>query len=477
LNDHALLNVFYIYRLHVHDEYEDGEGVRVADWESQRWWYKLAQVSRRWRYLILTSRSVLDLHLLCTYGVPVADMLAHSPPLPLIIYYYYNRRITPEDEQGVLLALSHRDRVRHIALRIPTPELEKFIPALNEPFPILERVYIYSLTVEETSLALPVTFQAPNLRRLSLWYTALPIRSPLLTSNGGLVELLLGGIPRSSYFPPNYILTRLSLMPQLERLGIHFHSPLPNRDVVRQLLDTPIMPHVTLPNLRLFFFHGASAYLDALLAQITTPVLSVLDILFFNQLTFAVPRLLQFMQASENLIFNAVELAFNSDSVAIMADPQRGRRKCPLYMQITCNHFDWQVASVTQIFDTLSPVLSVVEKLTLRDEEHNQSSEWHEVDRTQWRNLLRPFTNVKVLHLENEFVGGLSQSLPSRDGDMPMEILPNLEELSYSGGDTGGAFTAFINEREVAGHPVHLELNRVVEGDKSGIVGRGEENS
>jgi hypothetical protein len=30
----------------------------------------------------------LDLHLVCTNGVPVADMLSHSPHLPLIIYYH-----------------------------------------------------------------------------------------------------------------------------------------------------------------------------------------------------------------------------------------------------------------------------------------------------------------------------------------------------------------------------------------------------
>jgi hypothetical protein len=43
-------------------------------------------------------------------------------------------------------------------------------------------------------------------------------------------------------------------MPQLEGLGIMFDSPLPNRDIVRQSLDTPIMAHVTLPNLLEFVF-------------------------------------------------------------------------------------------------------------------------------------------------------------------------------------------------------------------------------
>ena len=104
-----------------------------------------------------------------------------------------------------------------------------------------------------------MTFLAPHLRHLYLWPAALPIGSPLLTTTAGLVTLVLADIPPSAYFPPTSLLTWLSLMLQLESLEIQFLFPqiLPNRDVERQLLDTPI----TLPNLRKFFFKGVSAYL------------------------------------------------------------------------------------------------------------------------------------------------------------------------------------------------------------------------
>ncbi|KAI0276396.1 hypothetical protein BGY98DRAFT_986184, partial [Russula aff. rugulosa BPL654] len=57
--------------------------------------------------LILRSASYLGLCFVCTYGTPVADMLAHSPPLPLVIDYERRRRrdITAEDEEAVILAL------------------------------------------------------------------------------------------------------------------------------------------------------------------------------------------------------------------------------------------------------------------------------------------------------------------------------------------------------------------------------------
>ena len=43
-------------------------------------------------------------------GTPVADMLAHSPPIPLIIDHIHTfETITVEDQKGILLALTHRE--------------------------------------------------------------------------------------------------------------------------------------------------------------------------------------------------------------------------------------------------------------------------------------------------------------------------------------------------------------------------------
>ncbi len=67
---------------------------------------KLVQVCRRWRYLILESASHLRLSLVCAPGTPVTVMLAHSPPLPLIIDYFdENNDIDAKDEEGLIYAL------------------------------------------------------------------------------------------------------------------------------------------------------------------------------------------------------------------------------------------------------------------------------------------------------------------------------------------------------------------------------------
>jgi hypothetical protein len=106
-------------------------------------------------------------------------MLAHSPPLPLTIFYTgSDGEMTAEDEEGVLLALSHRDRVRHIHLELPASTLRKFVLAMDEEFPMLERMYVACRSDEPTNLVFPGTFQAPNLRHLLLQMASLPIGSP-----------------------------------------------------------------------------------------------------------------------------------------------------------------------------------------------------------------------------------------------------------------------------------------------------------
>ncbi|KAI0247561.1 hypothetical protein BJV78DRAFT_1285467 [Lactifluus subvellereus] len=275
----------------------------------------------------------------------------------------------------------------------------------------------------------------------------------------GLITLWLNDIPPSAYFSPSYLLTRLSLMPQLESLAIRFYSPLPNRDVERQLWDTPFMTHITLPSLRIVSFKGVSAYLEGLLARTSAPVLIKLGIELFNQLTFTVPRLLQLMDTSEIPSSSVVRLAFDNDFAEFKAFP-KGREIHYFKVRMMCRHLDWQVSSAAQFLGALHPVLSAVKQLTLRHIKHKRSSECHnEVDRTLWRQLLRPFSNLKTLHVQGELVGKLARSLQADDGEPSLELLPNLKEVGYSGGDDArDAFTPFIDERRVAGHPVNLTI-------------------
>jgi hypothetical protein len=127
-------------------------------------------------------------------------------------------------------------------------------------------------------------------------------------------------------------------------------------------------------------------------------------------------------------------------------------------MTVDCWHLDWQVSSAAQIFNALSQMLSTVEHLTLEHRVHSRSSEEHNVvDRTQWRQLLKSFRNVKALRIPAGLVEELSRCLRLDDGELPLELLPELQELTFpSGGDFDNAFAPFIDDRQNAGRPVTL---------------------
>ena len=386
-------------------------------------------------------------------------MLAHSPPLPLIIDLAGKPyKITPEDEEGIICALRKRDRVRRIRLHMPVPVLQKLLTAIGGEFPLLEYLFISPPAKQNTDLVVPKTFRAPHLRHLILINFALPIQSPLLTRTAGLVMLSLGFIPPSVYFNPGDLLARLSLMPQLEILRVNFHSPIPNRDVRRQLFHTPITTHVTLPNLHWFGFGGASAYLEALLSRMTTPLLDKLQVVFSHQLTFSVPCLLHFMSTMENLRVSHARLVFNENGFFLRVYPSEEARAYSFYLSVRCDHVDWQVASAVQILNMLNPSLSGVVNLILNPEGHTSLSEGHdETYRTHWREILRSFNNVKTIRVPNGLVEELSRSLQVNGGELPLELLPELKSLEYfSNGDGRAAFTPFQDVRLIAGHPVNL---------------------
>ena len=207
-------------------------------------------------------------------------MLAHSPPLPLVIDYQ-GTYITAEDEEAIILALAQRDRVRRIRFNLPVLELQKLIMATDGEYPILGYlIFVEPPEDKSTLVILPETLETPHLRHLAIG-CSVAIRFPLLGTAGGLVTLNLGLHHPSTYFQPTVLLQALSSMPQLEMFLMLFCFSIPNRDVERQLMRTPIMAHVTLPNLRSFTFQAASAYSEAIFSGITASHLEDFENLLF----------------------------------------------------------------------------------------------------------------------------------------------------------------------------------------------------
>ena len=378
-------------------------------------------------------------------------MLAHSPPLPLVIDYFAENGVITTEEEGIIIALEQRDRVRRIRL-FPNPQ--KLVMAIDGEYPVLEYLII---TADDnstgTALMLPEAFQAPHLRHLTLRGFALPIESRLLTTAMGLITLSLYMVPYA-YFRPSTLLQWVSLMPQLETLVIDTLFPIPNQDVESQLMHTPITTHVTLPNLRWFAFQGDSAYLEEVVRRIITPRLEVFSIEFYKQLTYSVPRLVQFMNTTK---FDSAKFEFSSKQISVEFYFREEAKTNTLTIYVYCSHLDWQVSSVAQLFNSLSQMFSAVEYLTLEQKVHSQPSDEHnEVNRTVWRRLLTSFGNVKTLRVDDGLVKELSRCLRQDGEEHASELLPELKELRYSGRGNADGFTSFIEARQNAGRPVAL---------------------
>jgi hypothetical protein len=247
-------------------------------------------------------------------------------------------------------------------------------------------------------------------------------------------------------------------MTQLETLVIHFQFAVLSDIIERPLTLMPIITPITLPKLRWFLFQGVDAYLEAIVCRMITPRLERLDI-FFEQFTFSVPHLSQFMNTTENLRFGKAKLNFSSHQVDVKTYPHEEADLSPsLHIRVLCERLDLQVSAMARISNSLSHMFSAVKYLTLSYETFSQTSEEEDdVARIEWRKILRSFSNVKTLCVEDGLDEGIARCLLLDDEGLALGLLPELHELTYSrNSDTDNEIAPFINARQNAGRPITL---------------------
>ena len=149
-------------------------------------------------------------------------------------------------------------------------------------------------------------------------------------------------IPHSGYVSPEAMVTYLSAFIRLEDLHIGFKSPRsrPPRESRR---PCPTRTRSILPALTMLQFAGVSEYLEDLVTRIDTPLLVFLDIIFFYQLIFNTPQLVQFIGRTPKFkLFKCDEArVFFYDSQATITLPGEDSH---LRLAILCKQSDWQLS-------------------------------------------------------------------------------------------------------------------------------------
>ena len=395
-------------------------------------------------------------------------MLGHLPPIPLVIDYSdKTRTMTSTDEDNIRLGLERHDRVRRVDLQAPSLSFHPWLLQMNQHFPRLEDLFLLSTTTEteETSLMLPETLQAPNLRHLSLQGIGLPKGSPLLSSAIALSTLSLTHIRPSCYVPPGHLVTQLKNLPHLEELSIGF-AVLPS--IEGDLLPALILP-VALPALRRLTFRGMDAYLNDLAAQINTPLLERLSLTLHFDITFTLVKLAEFIYRIKGFSRLVVRVIFSKGGVSIDAGhiEQQGDGKSSFHVNVNCEPLDWQIDSATQVCSAFGKILSTVEDLTVDLHDFGMPSDWEStLEDVPWHELLLPFIGVKKLHIGSSLTLELSQALKSDFGGL---VLPELQELEVSLkiDDVRNALTAFLETRELVGR--HIRLSVPLEDEEENI--------
>ena len=387
------------------------------------------------------------------------DLLAHLPPLPLVIDY--RNSISAEDEENIIPALQQHGRIRHIVLQAPSQILHKLLLPMDGLFARLEHLSVLSTSDQDTNLILPKTLRAPNLQLLLLRGVSLPTGLSLLTSTVSLVILSLTHIRLSGYFRPEHLAAHLQHLTQLEELSIGFSIPIPRPNAEGELLRGPII-RVMVPSLRRLIFRGVGAYLDSLIARISAPLLERLSITLFNQLAFTLPHLSHFTNTVAGLRQPVANVSFTPEAVSIFIGHREQAVDRVFSLTVNCREFDWQIDSAAQVCGVLMPALSVIDDLTLDLDQHMTPSEGHAVGSVVWRELLLPFIGVKKLRIgHNALSYKLSCSLDPDDPGLIPELLPDLRELEVhlEARQANEAFSAFVNARQQADRPVRLSVS------------------
>jgi len=419
----------------------------ISEYYPKDAWHTLVQVCKRWRSIVFASPHRLKLQLLCTINTPVQNKLDIWPELPIVIggcvanprmaimiCNTYEARMPvskPQNPKNIIAALKQHDRVAKVDMGdIPTSLLARMrAMEMREPFSALTYLRLHSQSINAS--ALPDSFlggSAPRLQTLSLRGIPFPALPNLLLSTHDLVTLELSEIPLSGYISPDAMVACLSASTRLKTLHLEFKFPRSRPD--RENRHVPRLTRAVLPALTFLEFKGDSEYLEDIVAQIDTPLLTRFQITLVNRLVYDTPLLHRFISRTEMFKAHRAELTFCGGEVKVKLYPRNGDNDNEISSLAICKPFYWPYSSVSQVCDL---ALSTFPTLDFERLEINMTRSWENVEDAQWVELLHPFTYIKDLVLRGASIQCVTPALEQLAGGSVTEMLPALQNILLEG--------------------------------------------
>ena len=430
-------------------------------------WQALVHVCRLWRRLVLESPRRLNLQLYCVPQTPAKVTLDVWPALPLIVC----GDMASSGTDNIIAALGQHDRVSQVDLYgLADLQLEQVSAAMLVPFPELTHLQLFLKNGETARrVIIPDSFldgSARRMRHLKLSGVPFPGLPKLQFSATHLFQLSLYNIPHSGYFSPGAIVALISTLSGLETLEFTFQSPQSCPDGQSRLPPSP--KRSVIPALTYLRFKGVIEYFEDLVAGIDTPQLDRLDIVFFNQINFDIPRLAQFINRTPKLRKQRdAHVQFDDNFVRVQLSPLGRSAIGYLRIAVSCSEPDWQLSSIEQVCNSSLHPLSKVEGLYIEHEYSELVWKDDAIGDTLWWQLLLPFIAVDNLYLSKEFSPGIAAALKELVGDrMITTVLPSLRDISVKGLEPSGRLfrenvvqeniEQFVAARQLSDHTIAI---------------------
>ena len=444
---------------------------RLASFRSGPWkWYRLAQVCRRWRFVIFAYPRLLDLRIVSTNSTPIREIPDFWPAdLPIIMWY--PSLLSREDQDNIFDILKNPARICEMDIDIMCFLLAKCASLLEEPFPALEYLRMGSQGIASGArgymgaLLFPDNFlgnSAPRLRVLRLQDTVFPSLLRLLSTSRNLVSLQLEHIPAERFFTAHDLAAGLSSTSQLEFLKIGIRGALFHRPS----RENELAPRTALPALLEFQYMGESSYLNDFASRIDTPNIEQtgatfsgdFDVYNTNELCGLFARVEELGPTRRH----TTNIRFSEESVVFEHHFIRSTTYSPVSLRVRladpdCLHNN--IVFVGQICLGFQSV-GIIHKVTQVEIEGfpASSSRDREGDIDRWLSLFLTLSGVKRLLVVGTLESILVSALVQVSGAKTVEtILPALRDLHLPDGPgTTADIEPFVAARKSSGLPVSV---------------------